>query len=1686
MKIYYYINPLTNRTIKSSGKVYKSLKEKNYHLQKDKCLYNSKYAEKCMNRLVKKYPEFKNQVSPIPPTKLDIDQSDIKINSIDELNYINFIKKKYPYILKDPLNTHLTETYNAKKKIHTQIPVGFIVDTDHIIGYIDITGHVRKFKESIVLDETFVNFPFIITLNEEDETHLVNMVQQGIITDPTPFLPKYVDHSINYQNELNKQIETTKQQLTTKFNTVLQERLHQLEQQLTNKYTELSNKKIQQLEKKHQKNIETYIQELNILKQKEPIIDTTLVTDLQKQIQEKQEQLSKLQSEHNNDLERLQSQYNSQIIEHEKELKQAQDELKKEHDLMIKNKEEEYLTTINQLKKELSKISTAPLPIPIPTPTIPTTQTTQNDKNLQEIEELKKIISQREQELEQFKQQANKEKDDLEKELKEQSLITLNETKEQLSQEYEQKLSEKQQEFNKSISELEDTISQLKKELNDTKLELENTKKEFQQKESERIQELEQEKQKLDEEYKQLLYDEKEKMKNMYDTTLAKSLMEREEVLKKEYNDIAETKINKLREQFEKNMMEQKEKDKQEESSLNKTFEELKKDYDILITKHSDEIILVKKQYTDKLDQIKKSYTNTLNYIVEKQSQCRQKIISEKQDIINAIRKYKSQLDEFIQQQLKGNKLNNKKIQQIHQLVKQEKGIIQKRLTELLQSKIVAPQITTAAMSTISDSVLSDKDDQIKKQNNEIKLLNKTIIDLQNEIDKIQITKKQVEQTLIMKFKSSCVDKITKEKTQILDAIDQYNKKWLEYINTEKGNHKKYKSNLKSQLQIILKKIKELIQYKNDVFEKMKKELKNQKEEEIKKLKSQLSKSGLKESELRDAIAQAEKDANKKYSIILSAKEKEYSDVIDNLQFEKSSIEQLNTSLKNENETLKKEQELLKKNKGNLNEEYMSLKQESDNLKSESDNLKSERDNLKSERDNLKSESDELRKNTGSLQKEYDELKSERENLRSERDILKKEHDELTSEYTSLQSEQENLKNENQDLKKAHEELMNELKDLIKVKEEEMEKIRKNELKAQEELDKLKREFDDNLKEIELKIKKTFTDQMLEASERFKKDSDIKENQYNSQIELKNKQISELKDELEKVRKLLEENSKQTKVTLQIDTDSCFKIINNFAVVNNVFNRKLEIIGKLQNIIDKNTLEIEAKQLNILHNKFENVKNEIVKYIQFLDLEKYLNDPNMEYFKSKSTLNKISPDYCNELENLSIYWNENKDAFREQDHILTNIYEDLSGAVRVYIKIKPLLQNQTQAIQLKINDTNTRITVSDQNETKSYGDFYNIYEPEYTNVDMFTGNVTGIESKNLNVEVDTIDGSSHKALYNTFKQVQDGYSIVFFGYGVSGSGKTRVLLGDQNTPGIIHYGLSNLPNIKKISVKNIFEQYIYKFSPNTNNISGKIHHLYGFISELKTHSIDEVNDFLTFMVEKNFEGDLDNFNIKYITDMFNIIEKYRIQQHRIKKTPNNPVSSRSHLFITFEIEFTTGKVGHITMVDAAGREDPKYIFDVFIGNPKTSITSLLSAYGTDAKSVEAVEKYMRPELKNEYQPDQIFEILKESYYITETLNHLVYFFNTKNHIKTKIVTQKGGDKYSTSNYFVSPLSELKISDIKTYNNCLTLPIMEYLEFKNNKVVEFKPNKYVMIVCIRQDQMNTAFSSLDFAQSIKST
>lgn len=57
----FYINPVTGRLIKSSGKIYNELKqiqkeETKFSIEKHKCLYNVKSAERCLTKILKLYP----------------------------------------------------------------------------------------------------------------------------------------------------------------------------------------------------------------------------------------------------------------------------------------------------------------------------------------------------------------------------------------------------------------------------------------------------------------------------------------------------------------------------------------------------------------------------------------------------------------------------------------------------------------------------------------------------------------------------------------------------------------------------------------------------------------------------------------------------------------------------------------------------------------------------------------------------------------------------------------------------------------------------------------------------------------------------------------------------------------------------------------------------------------------------------------------------------------------------------------------------------------------------------------------------------------------------------------------------------------------------------------------------------------------------------------------------------------------------------------------------------------------------------------------------------------------------------------------------------------------------------------------------------------------------------------------
>jgi len=52
----FYINPFTSRVIKSTGRKYNQLRKEKHTIEKHKCLYNVKTAEKCLKKLLTLYP----------------------------------------------------------------------------------------------------------------------------------------------------------------------------------------------------------------------------------------------------------------------------------------------------------------------------------------------------------------------------------------------------------------------------------------------------------------------------------------------------------------------------------------------------------------------------------------------------------------------------------------------------------------------------------------------------------------------------------------------------------------------------------------------------------------------------------------------------------------------------------------------------------------------------------------------------------------------------------------------------------------------------------------------------------------------------------------------------------------------------------------------------------------------------------------------------------------------------------------------------------------------------------------------------------------------------------------------------------------------------------------------------------------------------------------------------------------------------------------------------------------------------------------------------------------------------------------------------------------------------------------------------------------------------------------------
>lgn len=330
---------------------------------------------------------------------------------------------------------------------------------------------------------------------------------------------------------------------------------------------------------------------------------------------------------------------------------------------------------------------------------------------------------------------------------------------------------------------------------------------------------------------------------------------------------------------------------------------------------------------------------------------------------------------------------------------------------------------------------------------------------------------------------------------------------------------------------------------------------------------------------------------------------------------------------------------------------------------------------------------------------------------------------------------------------------------------------------------------------------------------------------------------------------------------------------------------------------------------------------------------------------------------CKEISNLQKVL---KKASRELDlSYIVNKYEDIAGAVRVYVRIndyavkknevdthkctpESLCLGRSYVIEKEGEEETTYILARNPCEqdafykpqqkieslanpkkestydiinqdtlkkynmlgVQRYGSFFGTYE-NVTNKDIFEG----------------VDGKSNNPpLKDALLQATQGYSIILFGYGYSGSGKSFTLLNGDNSM-LSSFMAAVKAKAGKITIDKISELY-GRFRIDKS------------VMEANEYEITESD-----LSAKNGDIDFDKINNidqkireKQIDILLKTIEDYRRTPRStpdgtyipatIKGTPNNPASSRSHLFIRIGVKLPEGDQGYLTLVDMAGIEDP--------------------------------------------------------------------------------------------------------------------------------------------------------------------
>ncbi len=516
-----------------------------------------------------------------------------------------------------------------------------------------------------------------------------------------------------------------------------------------------------------------------------------------------------------------------------------------------------------------------------------------------------------------------------------------------------------------------------------------------------------------------------------------------------------------------------------------------------------------------------------------------------------------------------------------------------------------------------------------------------------------------------------------------------------------------------------------------------------------------------------------------------------------------------------------------------------------------------------------------------------------------------------------------------------------------------------------------------------------------------------------------------------------------------------------------------------------------------IYTDFQTIKDEWnnKKYVLLNNIEIECNEAGKTLTKLEQILNTINPaiaNYEDIMGAVRVYLRFNERNVQTGSNRLDNFVniDNISDPKSICYK--------------KYNDTTKSETI--HKLTNVYSTFHTI-GPD--NNKMFEG-YNQVQLSDL----EKYNNSNAVYLDSLFELTLQGYSNVLFGYGFSGSGKTYTLFGgyvpieinnniinlikqngistnnsypyyyidetdnkkyelkqikdnNQNIEkdklsvyniGIIQIGLQKLLDKgAKIELSNIFEIYGYiypkgnsaktgpyvdsklitHYDKNNSNIIGSIENNKNIISQLSNTEIIsdgkiKLDDLLFELNNKRKEGiGADKFKT-------------------IKKTTNNPESSRSHLFIIFKItNISTKTEGYLTVVDMAGIESPNQILldrgakyaegsNYLVGQTEFyfNLNDIKNSKYNDVNNL--VDKVKLNNMSQRYF-STFAEIISESFFINESILHLKYYLNM----------------HMDNNYKITNKQIQTIDNNDSSNDLTMVELSKY----NNKLLLFNPESY---------------------------